>query len=65
MYDDKTLGGDLSFRRGNTWVSEIDLCLAKNECMSLMKELIVDQSIKGSDHAPLCVILDIANVQQN
>ena len=61
---DKTLGGNLSFRRGNTWLSEIDLCILKTDCIPLVKELKVVQDVSGSDHAPLCVTLNISGVRQ-
>ena len=53
---DRRLGGDLSFRRRYAWVSEIDLCLSKQECVDLIKT-VETQDIHGSDHSPLCVIL--------
>ena len=52
---DQTLGGNLSFRRGATWISEIDLCVVKSSCVGMISSLHVNQAIKGSDHAPLCV----------
>ena len=54
---EKTFGGDLSFKRGGAWISEIDICILKTECIPLIKELKVVQNITGSDHAPLCITL--------
>ncbi|KAK3886208.1 hypothetical protein Pcinc_009627 [Petrolisthes cinctipes] len=54
------LGGDLSFRRRGHWISEIDLCIIKNECADMITNLNVDQTIPRSDHAPLCVTVAIA-----
>lgn len=55
----RQLGGDLSFKRRNTWISEIDLCLTKRDCIDLIKSVEVRQEVRGSDHAPLCVTLMI------
>ena len=49
----KTLGGNLSYRQGENWVSEIDLCLIKSKIVGVIQDVIVDQRIHGSDHAPL------------
>ena len=58
-YGNKKLGGNLSYRKGNNWISELDLCLVHERCLPLVKELITRQEIRGSDHAPLCVTMDI------
>ena len=58
-YGNKNLGGNLSYRKGNNWISELDLCLVHERCLPLVKELITRQEIRGSDHAPLCVTMDI------
>ena len=52
--NESTFGGDLSFRRASRWISETDLCLLKNNCVKMVSYLEMNQSIKGSDHAPLC-----------
>lgn len=57
------LGGDLSFRRREHWLSEIDLCIVKNECVYMISNLHVDQTVPRSDHAPLCVTVTIATRQ--
>ena len=49
--------GDLSFRRGSIWISEIDLRIGKFDCIRFVSSLEINQTIKGSDHAPLCVDL--------
>lgn len=51
---DRHLGGDLSFKRRHTWISEIDLCITKQMCILLLKDILVRQDIRESDHAPLC-----------
>ena len=63
-YKDRQLAGNLSFRRGQQWISELDLCLASNDCFEQISVVNTRQDVKGSDHAPLCVTLDIpsANV---
>ena len=59
-YENKQLGGNLSFRR-TQWISEIDLCLVKKNVISMITDLNVRQDVKGSDHAPLTVSLDMKN----
>ena len=59
LHNDTQLGGNLSFRRGNTWISEIDTCLAKQGCIGQVLELETHQDIRGSDHAPLSVTVAI------
>ena len=56
----RLLGGDLSFKRRDTWISEIDLCLAKGKCVDMITNVNVDHDVRGSDHAPLCVTVSIA-----
>ena len=58
-YGSKTFGGNLSYRKGRKWISELDLCLVHEKSLPLLKEVIVKQEVKGSDHAPLCVSMDI------
>ena len=53
----RQLGGNLSFKRRHNWISEIDLCIVRNDCIDLLQEVYVNQEIPGSDHAPLCVKL--------
>ena len=60
-YGNKIFGGNLSYRKGKKWISELDLCLVHEKSLPLLKEVIVRQEIKGSDHAPLCVTMDITN----
>ena len=57
----KNLGGNLSYRKGKKWISELDLCLVHEKTLPCLKEVTVRQDIKGSDHAPLCVSMDIAS----
>ena len=59
QYGGNHLGGNLSFKRGDQWISELDLCLAKQECLSQITELEIRQDIVGSDHAPLCVTMKL------
>ena len=59
LYNKSQLGGNLSFRRGNTWISELDTCLAKQDCIDQITQLEIQQDIRGSDHAPLSVTVAI------
>ena len=56
LYEGKIMGGNLSYRK-REWVSELDLCIISRECIELIDCLEVNQSIRGSDHAPLSVVL--------
>lgn len=57
-YDGKQLGGNLSFRLGARWLSEIDLCLVKCNSLSVVKDLCIHQGMTCSDHAPLTVTIN-------
>ena len=50
------MGGNLSYRK-REWVSELDLCVMSRDYIKLIDRLEVNQSVKGSDHAPLGVVL--------
>ena len=58
-YNNKQLGGNLSFKRRGHWISELDLCLAKQGCLNQIVDVYIRQDILGSGHAPLCVTLGI------
>lgn len=53
------LGCDLSFKRRQTWISEIHLCTTKSECIDLIKDVTARQDAEGSDHVRLCVTLTV------
>ena len=55
----KNFGGGLTFRRGASWISEIDICLVKEKALNYLKSVEVNQYISGSDHAPLMVELNL------
>lgn len=56
-FNGRNVGGELSFKRRLTWISEIDLCLVNGECIDIVKDINVHQDIPGSDHSPLTVTL--------
>ena len=58
-HNNRQRGGQLSFRRGGNWISELDLCLASQECIDHVTDVTTRQDIAGSDHAPLCVTVSI------
>ena len=60
-FGDRHFKGNLTYRQGRRWVSEIDLCLSKQSCLSSIYDLQVHQGVKGSDHAPISVTLRIKN----
>ena len=57
--DVNPLGGGLSFRRGGRWLSEIDICMAKHHTAKIISILETRQDIVGSDHAPLCIQVNL------
>lgn len=56
---DKQMSGNLTFKRKDDWISEIDLRVAKQNSLILIKELAVKQEVCGSDDTPLCLILNM------
>ena len=60
-YDTRRLGGNLSYKQKTNWISEIDVCVVKANCIKLIKDLKVLQDVRGSDHAPLSVTLVVGN----
>ena len=60
-HNSKCFGGNLSYRKGDNWISEIDLCLIHENVLPILNEVEVKQEIKGSDHAPLCISLNATN----
>ena len=59
IYREKQLDGDLTFKRKDEWISEIDLCIVKQNSLLMIKEVAIKQNVGRSDHAPLCVTLDM------
>ena len=39
IYREKQLDGDLTFKRKDEWISEIDLCIVKKESLCMIKEI--------------------------
>ena len=56
-YNGQLYNGNLTFKRRNTWLSEIDLCISKRQCLSMIQDFRVHQEVIGSDHAPLSITL--------
>ena len=54
----RVFGGNLSFKKGNKWVSEIDLCLVHEKMLPALAKVEVRQDFIRSDHAPICVSLN-------
>ena len=55
--NDKQFGGNLSYRKGPDWISELDLCLLKGNSLTVLQSVEIDHDVQGSDHAPLSVAL--------
>ena len=58
-YLDKHFKGNLTYRQGDRWVSEIDLCLSKKSCLNLIQDLQIHREVRGSDHAPISITLKL------
>ena len=58
-YNNKSYGGNLSYRKGGNWISELDLCIANEYFLPLIDNVEIRQDVSGSDHAPLCVTTSI------
>ena len=56
----RLLGGDKSFKKRETRISEIDLCIVKGKYVDMITNVHVGHDLEGSDHAPLCVTVSIA-----
>ena len=60
-HNGKHFGGNLSYRKRKNWISEIDLCLIHEDALPILNEVEIRQEITGSDHAPLCIMLNTTN----
>ena len=62
----RTLGGALSFRKKQRWVSELDLCVISRDLVHSVVNVNVDQDFRfPSDHAPVSVTLDFSKSLNN
>lgn len=56
--------GDLTFRQGPRWISELDICLLSPEYLEAVTEFAVHQSpLFPSDHAPISLNIDIVRAR--
>ena len=60
-HNGKHFGGNLSYRKGRNWISEIDLFLIHEDSLPILNRVEIRQETTGSDHAPLCVTLGATN----
>lgn len=58
IHREKEFGGNLTFKRRNEWLSELNICVSMQETLNLIRDLSVRQDVFGSDHAPICVSLE-------
>ena len=65
VYNGREFGGGLTFRRGPTWISEIDMCILKENILGLLKSVEINQNIYGSDHAPLMIQLSFPGTRES
>ena len=55
--------GDLTFRRKNQWISEVDLCVISRELIHSLSKFEVNQDCSlPSDHAPIGVCIDVSTI---
>lgn len=59
LYGREHFNGNLSFKRRDTWLSEIDLCLCKVTCLDKIRDFHVHENVRGVDRAPTSITLDI------
>lgn len=56
-YNCKLYNGKFTFKKQNTWLSAIHLCIATPQFMSMIQDFRVHQEVNVSDHAPLPITL--------
>ena len=63
-YKNKCLRGNLSYKQKDIWKSEIDLYIIHKDLLPLLEKVEVKQDIGRSDHAPICISMNVttANV---
>ena len=58
----RTWGGNLTYRKKQNWISEVDLCLVSLPLVKAVSHFSVDQDLKyPSDHAPVSVTFDFSS----
>ena len=57
-YQTNIFGGNLTFKKGNKWISEIDQCIIHTKMLPALVKVEVRQDFIGSDHAPICASLN-------
>ena len=62
LYKGKSFGGGLTFKRKTRWISEIDLCVLKEEVLDNVRGISVNHTVTGSDHAPLVLELNFSGI---
>ena len=61
IYGERTFDGNLTFRRKNVWISEVDLCLIAPTLIDAITEFSINNDISlPSDHAPISISIDVA-----
>ena len=48
----------LTYRKGQEFISELDLCLANYEALQLLESLRVSEEQLSSDHLPVCITIN-------
>ena len=55
--EERNFPSDLTFRRKNKWISEVDICLLSSKLVKYAKSFHVSHDNYPSDHAPVSVEL--------
>ena len=64
MHGTHIFPSDLTFRRRNIWISELDICLISPECLPIIKNMSINQRLDlPSDHAPISCQISMQDAQ--
>ena len=53
----------MTYRQGKIWTSELDLALMTPSLVAQVDEFKVDNDVKGSDHAPITICLNMKEIR--
>lgn len=63
-FEGKQFGGNMSYKQGMNWISELDLCLIKEKALPALQHLEINHDVQGSDHAPLSIVLEFNTLRE-
>ena len=62
-YKGRITESPMTYRQGSIWTSELDLVIITPSLMSNIENLQVDTDVKGSDHAPITISLNMKDIR--